>query len=239
MSFFRSLGDAMLMIVRTLISLAPIGVFALMLPLASRTGSAIAGALGYYVVAMATACTLLIAVLYLVALGVARIPLPRFARAVFPAQAVAVSTSSSLASLPALIDGAERTLAIRKETTGVVLPLAVSTFKVGSPVVWMVAVVFLSKFYGISIAPTQYLVVSATALLSSFSVPGVPHGWLLVISPLLVTMNIPAEGIGMLIAVDAIPDIFATTLNVTADMVAAGIVARTGRGGESDVLPGK
>jgi Na+/H+-dicarboxylate symporter len=68
--------------------------------------------------------------------------------------------------------------------------------------------------------------VSATALLSSFSVPGVPHGWLLVISPLLVTMNIPAEGIGMLIAVDAIPDIFATTLNVTADMVAAGIVAR-------------
>ncbi len=225
-AFFRSVGDAMLVIVRAIIALAPIGVFALMLPLASRTGSAVAGALGYYVVAMAFACTALIAVLYAFTWVVAGVPLARFAKAVFPAQAVAVSTSSSLASLPALIDGAERTLAVPKETTGVVLPLAVSTFKVGSPLVWMVAVVFLSRFYGVPLAPTQYLLVSATALLSSFSVPGVPHGWLLVISPLLVTMNIPAEGIGMLIAVDAIPDIFATTLNVTADMTAVATVNR-------------
>ncbi|MFN8574026.1 MAG: dicarboxylate/amino acid:cation symporter [Gemmatimonadaceae bacterium] len=228
-SFFRSVGDAMLVVVRALIAIAPIGVFALMLPLASRTGSAVAGALGYYVLAMALACTGLIAILYVFTWVVARVPFARFAKAVFPAQAVAVSTSSSLASLPALIDGAERTMGVPKETTGVVLPLAVSTFKIGSPLVWMVAVVFLSRFYGVPLAPTQYLLVSATALLSSFSVPGVPHGWLLVISPLLVTMNIPAEGIGMLIAVDAIPDIFATTLNVTADMVAVATVHRTTR----------
>ena len=65
---------------------------------------------------------------------------------------------------------------------------------------------------------------------ASFSVPGVPHGWLLVISPLLVTMGIPAEGIGFLMAVDAIPDIFATTLNVTGDMVVAAIVSRNQQG---------
>lgn len=231
--FFRSVGDAMLSIVRAIIALAPIGVFALMLPLASRTGAAVAGALGYYVVAMAIACTTPILVLYVVAAVVARIPLSRFAKAVFPAQAVAVSTTSSLASLPALIDGAERGLGIPKATSGVVLPLAVSTFKMASPVVWTVAVVFLARFYGVPLAPTQLLLVAATALLGSFSVPGVPHGWLLVISPLLVTMNIPAEGIGMLIAVDSIPDIFATTLNVTADMVAVGIVSR--RAAESAV----
>lgn len=226
LSFFRAVGAAMLAIVRTIIALAPIGVFALMLPVASRTGAAAAGALGYYMLAMAIACLVMIGVLYLVALMVARISVPRFARAVFPAQAVAVSTSSSLASLPALIDGADRRLALPPATTSVVLPLAVSTFKVGSPVVWMVACVFLANFYGVTLAPTQYLVVSATALLTSFSVPGVPHGWLLVISPLLVSMNIPPEGVGLLIAVDAVPDIFATTLNVTADMVAAAIVAR-------------
>lgn len=226
LTFFRGVGEAMLAIVRAIIALAPIGVFALMLPVASRTGAAAAGALGYYVVAMAAACVVMIALLYVVAFVVARISIPRFAWGVFPAQAVAVSTSSSLASLPALIDGADRRLGLPSATTNVVLPLAVSTFKIGSPLVWMVALVFLSKFYGVPLAPTQYLVVSLTALLTSFSVPGVPHGWLLVISPLLVTMNIPAEGVGLLIAVDAIPDIFATTLNVTADMVAAAVVAR-------------
>jgi len=73
-------------------------------------------------------------------------------------------------------------------------------------------------------------VICLTGILTSFSVPGVPHGCLLVISPLLVTMGIPAEGIGFLMAVDAIPDIFATTLNVTGDMVAAAIVTRNQQG---------
>jgi DAACS family dicarboxylate/amino acid:cation (Na+ or H+) symporter len=72
----------------------------------------------------------------------------------------------------------------------------------------------------------QLVVVALTAVLTSFSTPGVPHGWLLVISPLVATMGIPPEGIGLLIAVDAIPDMFATTLNVTGDMTAATIVAR-------------
>jgi Na+/H+-dicarboxylate symporter len=227
-TFFRGVAAAMLTIVRVVIALAPIGVFALMLPLASRVGAAAAGALGYYVVAMAVACLLMIALLYVVAVVVARLPVARFARGVFPAQAVAASSTSSLASLPALVDGAERGLGLPPATTGVVLPLAVSTFKIASPVVWMVAVVFLARFYDVALAPTQLLAVSATALLMSFSVPGVPHGWLLVITPLLVSMGIPAEGVGLLIAVDLIPDIFATTLNVTADMVAAAIVSRRG-----------
>ena len=84
----------------------------------------------------------------------------------------------------------------------------------------------LAHLYGMPLAPTQLLVISLTGILTSFSVPGVPHGWLLVISPLVVTMGIPAEGIGLLIAVDAIPDIFMTTLNVTGDMVAAALVSR-------------
>ncbi|MBV6521643.1 MAG: Proton/glutamate-aspartate symporter [Gemmatimonadaceae bacterium] len=227
LSFFAGVASAMLVIVRAIIALAPVGVFALMLPVASRTGTAAASALGYYLAAMVTACLSLIAILYVMARAIARVPVARFARGVFPAQAVAVSTRSSLASLPALIEGADQRLGLPVATTSVVLPLAVSTFKIGSPVVWMVAVVFLARFYGVTLAPIDYLMVSATALLTSFSVPGVPHGWLLVISPLLVTMNIPAEGIGLLIAVDAIPDIVATTLNVTADMVAVAIVART------------
>ena len=226
LAFFGGVGDAMLVVVRFIIALAPIGVFALILPVASRTGIAAAGALGYYVGVAAVAQALLILLLYPVATLVGRVPVARFARAVFPAQAVAISSSSSLASLPALIDGGERRLGLPPNATGVVIPLAVSTFKLATPAIWLVAAIFLGHLYGVPLAPAQLFVIALTGILTSFSTPGVPHGWLLVISPLVVTMGIPAEGIGLLIAVDAIPDIFATTLNVTGDMVAAAIVSR-------------
>jgi Na+/H+-dicarboxylate symporter len=226
LTFFRGVGDTMLAIVGVIIALAPIGVFALMLPIASRTGLAAAGGLAYYVGVTAIAQTLFIALLYPVAALAGRISLMQFARAVLPSQAVAFASSSSLASLPALIDGADRRLHLPSNVTSVVLPLAVSTFKVGTPLLWLIAAVFLGHLYGVPLGPTQLFVVALTALLTSFSTPGVPHGWLLVISPLVVTMGIPAEGIGLLIAVDAVPDIFATTLNVTGDMVAAAIVSR-------------
>jgi Na+/H+-dicarboxylate symporter len=182
--------------------------------------------LGYYVLVTAVAQVLIILLLYPVAAVVGRVPMLRFAQAVFPAQAVAFSSSSSLASLPTLIDGSERKLRLPPSVTDVVLPLAVSTFKIATPAIWLVAAIFLARLYGVHLAPTQLLAICLTGMLTSFSTPGVPHGWLLVISPLVVTMGIPAEGIGLLIAVDAIPDIFATTLNVTGDMVAAVLVSR-------------
>jgi proton glutamate symport protein len=225
-TFFYGVGDAMLAIIRVIIDLAPIGVFALMLPVASRTGLAAAGALGYYVAVTAVAQVLMILLLYPVAVLVGRVPVLRFAQTVFPAQTVAFSSSSSLASLPALIDSGERKLRLPPSVTGVVLPLAVSTFKVATPMLWLIAAIFLGHLYGVQLAPTQLLVICLTAIVTSFSTPGVPHGWLLVISPLMVTMGIPAEGVGLLIAVDAIPDVFATTLNVTADMVSAAVVSR-------------
>jgi len=216
----------MLAIVRVLIDLAPIGVFALMLPVASRTGAAAVGALGYYVAATAVAQLLVILLLYPIAAVGGRVPLLRFAKAIFPAQAVALSSSSSLASLPTLIDSSEGKLGLPPSVTSTVLPLAVSTFKVSTPVIWLVAAIFLARLYGVQLAPTQLVVVALTGCLTSFSIPGVPHGWLLVITPLLATMGIPAEAIGLLIAVDTIPDMFGTTLNVTGDMVAAALVSR-------------
>jgi Na+/H+-dicarboxylate symporter len=226
LGFFRAVGDATLVIVRWIIALSPIGVFALMLPMASRAGLETAGALTYYVVAMAIACLTLILLLYPVVAAVGRVSMVRFARAVFPAQAVAVSTSSSLASLPALIEGAERRLELPPAITGVALPLAVSTFKITSPLVWSVAAVFLARLYGVDMTFADRLTIVTTAALSSFSVPGIPHGWLLLVSPLLASQGVPVEGIALLFAVDVIPDIFATTANVTADMVAAAIVGR-------------
>ena len=226
LKFFYGLGDAMLVIVRVIIELAPIGVFALMLPVASRTGIAAAGALVYYVAVAAVAQLLVILLLYPVAALGGRVPVLRFARALFPAQAVAVSAASSLASLPALLDGSKSKLRLPPSITGMVLPLAVSTFKIATPVIWLVAAIFLGHLYGVRLTLGQLVVISFSSILTSFSLPGVPHGWLLIISPLVATMGIPAEGIGLLIAVDVVPDIFATALNVTGDMAAAALVSR-------------
>src|SRR3954468_19695720 len=233
-AFFAASAEAMLVIVRVVIGLAPIGVFALMLPVASRTGLATASALVYYVAVASTALILAIVLLYPIVAVVARVPMPRFARAVLPAQVVAASSSSSLAALPALVDGAApppvagpaRRLHLPPAATAVVLPLAVSSFKLGAPILWQAAAVFLARLYGVALGPAQLFTIAATASLVSFSPPGVPHGWLLVITPLIVSVGVPPEGIGLLIAVDVVPDIFATVLNVTGDMAAAAIVVR-------------
>lgn len=225
LTLLRGIGDTMLAIVRAAISLAPVGVFALIVPVVSRTGLAAAGALAYYVVVTVVAQSLFIALLYPIVAIAGRVPVRRFARAVLPSQAVAIASSSSLASLPALLEGAEHGLRLPSQVGSVVLPLAVSTFKVSAPVLWSIAALSLGHLYGVPLSATQLVVIVVTSVLTSFSTPGVPHGWLLGLTPLVVTMGVPAEGIGLLIAVDAIPDIFATTLNVTGDMAAATIVS--------------
>jgi Na+/H+-dicarboxylate symporter len=226
LTLLRGIGDTMLAIVRAAIALAPVGVFALIVPVVSRTGLAAAGALAYYVVVTVIAQSLFIALLYPIAAVAGRVPVPAFARAVLPSQAVAIASSSSLASLPALLEGAEHGLRLPSSVSAVVLPLAVSTFKVSAPVLWSIAALSLGHLYGVPLSPAQLVLIVVISVLTSFSTPGVPHGWLLGLTPLVVAMGVPAEGIGLLIAVDAIPDIFATTLNVTGDMVAAAVVSK-------------
>jgi Na+/H+-dicarboxylate symporter len=234
LTLLHGIADAMLAIVRAAIALAPLGVFALIVPVVSRTGLGAAGALAYYVVVTVIAQTLFIALLYPIVAVAGLVPLPRFTRAVLPAQAVAIASSSSLASLPALLEGAEHGLRLPSRVSSVVLPLAVSTFKVSAPVLWSIAALSLGHLYGVPLSAAQLVMIVVTSVLTSFSTPGVPHGWLLGLTPLVVAMGVPAEGIGLLIAVDAIPDIFATTLNVTADMVAATIVSSRGNAAGAD-----
>jgi Na+/H+-dicarboxylate symporter len=123
--FFRGMAEAMLRLVRWVLVLAPLGVFALTLPLVARLGVVAIGALASYVVLIAVATSLFVLlVIYPAAAIFGRVPLARFARAVFPAQAVAFSSRTSLAALPALIEGAERKRGMTAEASGFLLPLA-------------------------------------------------------------------------------------------------------------------
>ncbi len=235
LGFFRALSEAMLVMVRWVVAVAPIGVFALVLPLAARGGGSVAGGIGFYVVAYSVGSLLITALLYPVVAVAARVPMRSFARAVLPPQLVAFASSSSLASLPALVEAAERGLTLPERVSGFVLPLAVSTFKIAAPVSWTVGALFIGWFYGIPLHLPQLAIVAFTAIFLAVAGPGVPRGAFLMLTPMFQAIGLPAEGIGILIAVDAIPDLFSTVLNVTGDLAAAAIVTRqTWSGGESN-----
>jgi len=223
---FRGLAEAMLVIVRWVVALAPLGVFALVLPLAARGGAGVAGAVGFYVVAYSLASILVVLLLYPVVMVAGKVPIGRFARAVLPAQSVAFASSSSIASLPALVEGAERVLELPARVSGFVVPLAVSTFKIAAPVSWTLGALFIGWFYGIPLSLGALATVAFASIFLAFAAPGVPRGAFLMLTPLFLAIGLPAEGIGILIAVDAIPDLFATVLNVTGDLAATAIVAR-------------
>jgi len=224
--FFQGLGEAMLTLVRWVVLLAPLGVFALVLPLAAHAGSALAGAIGFYVVAYSVLCLAASLLLYPVVAIAGRIPMRRFARAALPAQLIAFSSSSSIATLPALVESADRGLGLPPRVSGFVLPLAVSTFKIAGPLAWTVGALFVGWFYGIPLGVSGLATIAFAAVFLSFAVPGVPRGAFIMLTPLFLAIGLPAEGIGILIAVDAIPDTFSTVLNVTGDLAAAALVGR-------------
>ncbi len=225
-AFFQALGDAMLALVRWIVLLAPIGVFALVLPLAARAGTTLVGAIGFYIVAYSALCIVVILLCYPVVAIVARIPAGKFAKAALPPQLIAFSSSSSIASLPALVESAEKGLGLPQRVTGFVLPLAVSMFKLAGPVSWTVGALFVAQFYGIQLHARELATIAFAAVFLAFATPGIPRGAFIMLTPLFVTIGLPPEGIGILIAVDAIPDTFATVLNVTGDLAATAIVAR-------------
>jgi proton glutamate symport protein len=225
-SFFSGVADAVFVLIRWILELAPIGVFGLVLPLAASLGAAAAGAFASFV---AIAVLLVIGAnlaLYPVTALAAGIGPRRFARGCAPAQAVAFSTRSSLASLPALLEGAEKRLFLPTEVAGLALPVAVSVFKFASPIVRLTGTLFVAQLYGVELAGAQFVLLAAAVALLSFYSPGIPSGGLFVMTPLYLEFGLPVEGIGLLIALDLIPDMFITVANVTANMSVAAILTR-------------
>ncbi len=215
---FQAVMDTMLVLVQWVLLVAPIGVFALALIVGAKAGFGAAGALGHYILILSGVCISVGLLSYLIALA-AGVPLLAFARAAAPAQAVAFSTQSSIASLPAMIAGT-RQLGASEASIGVVLPLAVSLFRITSPAANLGVAIYCAHVFGVPLNAallTAGIGVATVISLASVGLPG-QITFFTTTGPICLIMGVPLELLPILLAVETIPDIFRTVGNVTADI---------------------
>jgi Na+/H+-dicarboxylate symporter len=227
-NFFRAVSEAMIVIVHWVLLAGPIGVFALALGVGLQAGFGAAGTLAQYVVIVTgvTAGSTLIA--WIIAVTWGGQPIARFTAAATPVWAIAASTQSSLASLPAMLEAALRGLKIPPHVADVILPLAVAVFRFTSPVANLAVCFFVAHLYNLEPSLVQIIGAVVVAYAVSIAAVGLPGqiSFIASIAPISLALGVPTEVLGILIAVEVIPDIFRTLGNVTGDLAATSILAR-------------
>ena len=220
----RAVSEAILVVVDWILATAPVGVFGLTFALAAQTGISVVKAVAGFLLVVAILLTVATLILFPLVQLAGKIPMRRFARACVPGQAVGFSTRSSMAALPVMLEEAERTLDLPEQVSGLVLPAAVSVFKYASPMTRIAGSYFIASLFGVELGPLEWGALAGFMGLLSFYSPGIPSGGLFVMAPIYQAFGLPIEGIGILIALDLIPDMYLTVANVTGDMAVAAII---------------
>jgi proton glutamate symport protein len=229
LGMFRALANTMLLIIGAVLWVAPVGVFALALGVGAASGGAAFATLAHYILTMVAVGSTLFVGGYLMAWLAGGISPTRFARALIPAQAVALSTQSSLASLPAMLDSARR-LDLREATAEFVLPLAVAIFRATSPAMNVGVAIYVAHLAGVHLTPMALAAGVAVAIviaIGSVSLPGT-ISFVISIGPIALAMGVPIGPLALLVAVEMMPDLMRTVGNVTMDTALAAVVDREG-----------
>ncbi len=223
----KAISDAMIVIVHWVLWAAPVGIFALVLALTARAGLGMLQALGIYILLECALYVLAVVLLIAVAVTVGKQRFRHFMAGLVPVQAVAASTQSSLATLPAMLDSASSRLGIPARVSGLVLPMAVSLFRITSPIQYLATASFIAWALGVDLTAAQLATGVALSVLVSMGSVGLPGQAIFLATNLPVTtaMGLPIAPLPVLMAVDAIPDVLATVGNVTGDMAATAVVA--------------
>ncbi len=226
-NFFAGAADALLIVIGWVLWLAPLGVFALGFSIALGAGIAAFGALAHYILLVSALGVIILASSYVLAFAVGGLPLRRFAKAEIAPQAVAISTRSSLACLPAML-AAARNVGIRDGTANIVLPLAVALFRPTGPAMNVGVVVYVAYWLGLDTSLPHVMAAVAVATIisiGSVSVPG-EVSYISAVAPVAMAMGVPIAPLAILVAVEMIPDTFRTIGNVTMDVAVAGAIDR-------------
>ncbi len=225
--FFKGIQDAMLVVVGWVLALAPIGVLGLAFAVGAGAGGAAFGAVLHYVVLVSLVGIVVTLAAYVVAIAFTGWKLGDFSRAMIPPQAVAISTQSSLASLPAMLDSA-RVLRVPQRNADVTLPLAVALFRATGPAMNVSVAIYVAYWMGIELNVGILIAGFAVAAVASYWAVSLPGSLSFVtsIAPIALAMGVPIEPLALLIAVEVLPDITRTLGNVTWDVTAAGVASR-------------
>ena len=215
-TFFEATKQALLVVITWIMELAPYGIFALVLPITANLGTESVRLLGTFIFIVCGLIVLLAACIYL-GLWILGHDIRKFAKIMAPVQVIGFGTRSSLATLPATIAASE-ILGVSQKTAGIVLPAAVTLFKFASPLARTAGTYFIAALYGIDLTVYEFIVIAMAIGLLSFYSPGIPSGGLLIMTPVYLAFGLPVEGIGLLIAIDLIVDMFITVANVTANL---------------------
>ncbi|HQN98428.1 MAG TPA: dicarboxylate/amino acid:cation symporter [Bacteroidales bacterium] len=232
--FILGLNEVILKIVDFIMLVAPIGVLALMAGLiVDFVGEDVAEgmqlfiSLGLYFLTVLAGLFIIILIFYPSLLKIfAKVPFRQFYKAIFPAQLVAFSTSSSAATLPVTMEQVEKELGIDREITSFVLPLGVTINMDGTSLYQAVASVFIAQVMGIDLSLSQMLTILIMAVMASIGSAGVPGAGMVMLIIVLNSVGIPLEGLALILAVDRPLDMFRTVVNVTGDAMIATLLGK-------------
>lgn len=228
-ALFEGIGDTLLVLIGWVLWIAPLGVFALAFAVGAGAGGAAFAALLHYVVLVSAVGVLVTLAAYLVA-AVGGRGVINFARAMIGPQAVAISTQSSLASLPAML-AAARLTGVRDQVADVTLPLAVALFRATGPAMNVAVAIYVAHWMGVDVTTAGLIAGIAVAAVASYGAVSLPGqiSFFSSIAPIAFAMGVPVAPLAILIAVETIPDIFRTLGNVTFDVAVTSAVDRERR----------
>lgn len=229
-TFFAAITDAFLVIIGWILWLAPVGVLALAFGLGAAAGGAAFAALVHYILLVSGVGLVITLAAYPLAVIVGRTPFQKFARALLPPEGIAISTRSSLACLPAMLTAA-RQLGIRDEVVDVTLPIAVALFRATGPAMNTAVAFYVA--YAVGLEPGIGAILAATAVGAVMSYPAISLpgeiSYISSIAPIAIALGAPIAPLGLLVAVEMIPDIIRTLGNVAHDVALTTLVDRNQR----------
>ena len=227
-SLFAAIGDALLVIIGWVLWVAPVGVFALAFTVGATAGGAAFTGLGHYVLLISVIGVLVTLMAYPLALLAGRVPPGRFIKAMIAPQAVAISTRSSLASLPAMLEAA-RVIGVREQVADVTLPISVALFRATGPAMNTAVAFYVAHWLGLEPTMGQMIAATAVGAVMSYGAVSLPGevSFISSIAPIAMALGVPIAPLALLVAVEMIPDIFRTVGNVTMDVAVTTAVDRS------------
>ncbi|MGE4289289.1 MAG: dicarboxylate/amino acid:cation symporter [Salinivirgaceae bacterium] len=228
--FFSAFFEVMMKITMFIIQFTPLGIFGIVAKVVAEQENLLElfSTMGQYmlVVILALAVHSMIILPLLIKLIGKSNPWLHF-KAMREALITAFSTSSSSATLPLTLDAVENRSGVSNKVTSFTLPLGATINMDGTALYELVAAIFIAQAYGIELTFGQQIIVVLTGLLASIGAAGIPMAGLVMISVVLTAVGLPLEGIGLILSVDRILDMFRTTVNVWSDSCGAVIIAKT------------